>query len=471
MLLAGTAVLMFQRGGSQDDDVFRAAAVACVVLGVLAVAAPWPLIRGRWSIAAVLGLTGLAAWTAISVGWAEIRYVAADDAGRLLLYAAALAAALIAMRSPQVRRATPWALLVAIAAAAVYGLATRLLPGVAPAELYGNAGARLAHPITYWNGLGLLTGAGVLLGIGNAAEPGAPRWARAAAGSLAVLCALACFMTISRGAFVAVFAGFVVLALARPRRGMAIAAAGVLVPSGILVVALQAFPAVREAPRENAAEQVSQGKAMAAVAVVVAALAGAALLLLLRPSADADRRRLPFRFAAGLSVAAVAAILVATVAVSYASEQSEELSTSAERLAEAKTFRGPYWRVALQEFADHPLTGAGSGSFRVDWRQEVDVPRGAVDAHSLYFETLGELGLVGGALLAVFLAGLVAGMVGAARLRPGDPVVPAAAAVVAAFLVHVGVDWDWELPGVTLPVLLLAAAAMTPPDGDLDSAA
>jgi O-antigen ligase len=461
---------MFQRGGSEDDDIFRAAAVACALLGVLAVAAPWPLVRGRWPVVAALALAGLAAWTAVSVSWADIRFVAADDAGRLLLYTAAFSTALVAMRSPEVRRATPWALLVAIAAASVYGLATRLVPDVAPAEVFGSAGARLSHPITYWNGLGLLTGVGVLLGIACAAERHAPRAARAAAGALAVVCAFACYMTISRGAFVAVFAGLVVLALARPRRGTAVAAAAVLVPSGILALALQAFPAVRETPVKGAGDQISQGKVVAALVVGAAGLAALALALLLRPSVDRDERRLPFRIAAGLSVAAVAAILVATVAISYASEQSEELSTSTGRLAEAKTFRGPYWRVALGEFADHPLAGAGSGSFRVAWRQEADVPRGAVDAHSLYFETLGELGLVGGLLLALFLGAVVAGIVTAARARPGDPVIPGAAAAVAAFLVHAGVDWDWELPGVTLPVLLLAAAAMTPPEPTLDSA-
>jgi hypothetical protein len=43
-------------------------------------------------------------------------------------------------------------------------------------------------------------------------------------------------------------------------------------------------------------------------------------------------------------------------------------------------------------------------------------------------------------------------------------VLPAAAAVLAAFILHAGVDWDWELPGVTLPVLLVAAAAVVKPD-------
>jgi O-antigen ligase len=84
-----------------------------------------------------------------------------------------------------------------------------------------------------------------------------------------------------------------------------------------------------------------------------------------------------------------------------------------------------------------------------------------MDAHSLYFETLGELGLVGGLLLGLFIFAVAAGTVAAARARPDDLVLPAAAAAMAAFAVHAGVDWDWELPAVTLPALLLAAAAVT----------
>jgi O-antigen ligase len=109
----------------------------------------------------------------------------------------------------------------------------------------------------------------------------------------------------------------------------------------------------------------------------------------------------------------------------------------------------------------------GSGSFRVEWRRKNVVPRGAFDAHSLYFETLGELGIAGGLLLGVFLVSIAAGVVSRARAVPLDPVLPGAAAVLAAYAVHVGVDWDWELPALILPALLLAGAALVAPEPDL----
>jgi hypothetical protein len=71
-----------------------------------------------------------------------------------------------------------------------------------------------------------------------------------------------------------------------------------------------------------------------------------------------------------------------------------------------------------------------------------------------------ELGIVGGAFLAVFVGGLAWGVGRAVARTPSDPAVAPAAAVLAALAVHVGLDWDWEMPAVILPALILAAAAM-----------
>src|SRR5205085_10550675 len=79
-----------------------------------------------------------------------------------------------------------------------------------------------------------------------------------------------------------------------------------------------------------------------------------------------------------------------------------------------------------------------------------------LDAHSLYLETLAELGPVGLALLAVALAAPLAAAVRARRRT----LVPIAAGAYVAWLVHVAYDWDWELPGVTIAALGCAAAAL-----------
>ena len=76
------------------------------------------------------------------------------------------------------------------------------------------------------------------------------------------------------------------------------------------------------------------------------------------------------------------------------------------------------------------------------------------NAHSLYLENLDELGVVGFALLIGFLA---VPAVAAARVRR-SMVFPGAVAAFAAYLVHAGADWDWELTGVTIVAVLAAVS-------------
>jgi O-antigen ligase len=164
-----------------------------------------------------------------------------------------------------------------------------------------------------------------------------------------------------------------------------------------------------------------------------------------------------------LAVAVTAGVLAAGFAISFTAERTEEISKSAERVTTFKTYRGDYWRVALGSFADHPVAGVGTRGFQVEFLREHDTRVFADDAHSLYIETLAELGLVGFLLLAALIAAVAGGLRRAYRAAPGDPLVVAAAAVLAAFAVHAGMDWDWEVPAVTLPALLLAAAVVQRP--------
>jgi O-antigen ligase len=124
--------------------------------------------------------------------------------------------------------------------------------------------------------------------------------------------------------------------------------------------------------------------------------------------------------------------------------------------------REPIWSVAGRAAAEHPVLGIGAGGFDRVWWRERPVRRGARDAHSLYLETLAELGPLGVALLA---AALAVPLVAAARAR-GAPLVPAAAGAYTAYLVHAGVDWDWEMPAVTLAALACAGALMLAARGD-----
>jgi O-antigen ligase len=107
--------------------------------------------------------------------------------------------------------------------------------------------------------------------------------------------------------------------------------------------------------------------------------------------------------------------------------------------------RPHYWHVAWHEVELNPVLGSGAGTFDRYWLLYRPVGSYARDAHSLYLETLAELGPIG---LTLLLAALALPLLVLRGRR--DPMLATAAAGYVAYLVHTGVDWDWELPVVTL---------------------
>jgi hypothetical protein len=114
-----------------------------------------------------------------------------------------------------------------------------------------------------------------------------------------------------------------------------------------------------------------------------------------------------------------------------------------------------YWHVAWEEVRVAPLAGQGAGTFHLSWLELRPIDASVQDAHSLYLEMLAELGAVGLALLLLALAPPLVVALRGARF-------PAAAAGYVAFLFHAGVDWDWELPAVTVAGLLCGAQLLRP---------
>ncbi|MFO7571919.1 MAG: O-antigen ligase family protein, partial [Gaiellaceae bacterium] len=116
--------------------------------------------------------------------------------------------------------------------------------------------------------------------------------------------------------------------------------------------------------------------------------------------------------------------------------------------------RRDYWRAAWDQWQEDPVSGGGAGAFGDFWKRTTGT--GARDAHSLYLETLAELGVIG---LILLVAVIVIPIFAAVLARRGS-FVPTALAVYTAFLVHAGLDWDWEMPVVTLSGLFCGAALL-----------
>jgi hypothetical protein len=126
--------------------------------------------------------------------------------------------------------------------------------------------------------------------------------------------------------------------------------------------------------------------------------------------------------------------------------------------------RWQFWSSAVEQWQDRPLLGGGAGSFEPWWAQHGSLTYFIRNAHSLWLETLGELGLVGFALVVTaFAVGLVTAI---RRLVGADDAervrLAAIAAVIGAFVVGAAIDWIWQLPIVAAIALICLALATGP---------
>jgi hypothetical protein len=113
--------------------------------------------------------------------------------------------------------------------------------------------------------------------------------------------------------------------------------------------------------------------------------------------------------------------------------------------------RWQFWSAAVDEFDTRPLAGRGAGSYQAWWAQHGTIAFFVRDAHSLYLEVMGELGILGLLLVAgAFAGGLVAGVRRLLTLAGAERDVCAGLlAAFAAYAVGAGIDWMWEISAVS----------------------
>jgi O-antigen ligase len=356
----------------------------------------------RTFVAVALALALLSAWVALSSLWAVDGSGVAPEARRCVLYAVALVAVGLVVDCR--RRPFLLAVTAAVASLAVVGICMRSVSGIPVDPYYGSL---LAEPVGYPNAVGVLVAMGAVLSIGLATTTETP--ARLLHG-VAALLILVLGLSGSRGGAVALAAGVGVLVALTDRRDrwscVGRAASALVVGGGAWGLTVAA----------------GAGGVPVGTAAVAAAVIGAAI--------PTPGRRGVLALLCVLAVAAVAAVVL------------HPPSTTS-------SYRSAYWAAAVAEARERPLLGSGAGSFYLSWLEHRSVATDVRDAHNLYVETLSELGPVGLALVLV----VVGVPLGTAVRRRGDPMVATAAAGFAVFALHAGLDWDWEMPVVTLVAL------------------
>jgi O-antigen ligase len=344
-----------------------------------------------------------------------------------------------------------------------YALLTRLFPDRFGTFDTSISGYRLSDPLGYWNALGILAAMGWLLALGLAARSG-PLVRCLAAGST-VIFSLALYFTYSRASWIALFVGLGAAIALETRRLQLITTALVLAPWSIIAVAVASTsPALtHQGAALSAASR--DGHGLAAIAIGLGVGASLTILLFDWLASVVSVPQGVRRVYAGTLLFLLAAFLIVVFGrygfpptLARKAYHSFNVSPSTGDDLNSRLFslggngRSENWRAAWHEAEAHPILGGGAGSYSQFWFLHRPDESTVHDAHNLYLETLAELGPVGLALLVFTLAVPFA----AVRRARSSPLVAIACGAYVAFLLHAAVDWDWEMPAITLTGLFCA---------------
>ena len=468
-------------------------ALAVVATGACAA---WLYGNGLQLRASRLGWAGIgllvlfAAWAAASIGWSVAPDRSWAEVNRVIAFAlTAVIGVFLGASLPRAAERVGLALALASIPVALYALGGKTLPGLHVDGLFNldqtASYNRLRAPLGYWNALALACVSGLLPMLRLASDPAGRPQRRVPALVGVYVLVLVVGLTYSRGGVLAMLAGVAtLLALGTERVRTLVLFASALIASALpLSIALTRPDLVSDlvplARREDDALAV-----LVAVLLAGAVLAGWGRALI---ALEAGRRFTPARgrsigrpiaIAVGALLALGAITSVATGRATRALDDFKDAQGAAEltdpnRLLSSNSGnRWIWWREAAGAWSDKPLAGWGAGSFSVTHKLYRTTPLSVQQPHSVPLQWLAEDGLVGfllaaGALLALLAAALARVLALPWRVEGSPPARGASAALLAvavAWGVHSGFEWNWDIPAVTMPMLLcLGVLAARPP--------
>lgn len=493
-VLAFALPLYLALKGGGYDGVIRGQVGIAVWWAVIVGAAVGVLPRSRpsragWVLIGVMA--AFTAWTLASTAWSSSSERSVFEASRLVMHLGVLVLGVCAVRR-DVARNLMSALAASVAVIGILALLSRLHPAWFPMQETGtflpSVASRLSYPVNYWNASGALLAIGTPLLLYVAASA-RTLVARACAAAALPLVLTALYLTYSRGSILALGVAVVVLVVAWPSR---LGLLATMVPTAAGTAILAASVAQRHDLADGlgtdlATRQGSQVLVLAALVAIGCGLLQVAIALVdrygqrpatLRPSP----RRLGFVTLAVVAVAIVVAIGAGAPHAAVDGWQrfkkpdiglaSADRNTAKRLTAVGGQGRYQLWQSAVDAFEAHPLTGIGAGTYEYWWARHGSLPAFVRNAHSLWLETLGELGAVG--LLLVLSLALVPIATGIRRLTAGgrrSRTAVAALAGFAAFCLSASFDWIWQVTVVPVVALQLAAVLVARVGGSRSSPA
>jgi O-antigen ligase len=373
-------------------------------------------------------------------------------------------------------------------AVAGYGVIQKVNPVEYPSN--STDGIRVGSTLEYANTVAVVLGMGIALGLARMTQLRNPV-VRGLYAALILVFGAILYLTFSRGGMLSLAVGLVVLFAVSGRRlemfGSLLLISGPLAWLAWQVQGLDTFfdYVSQEAPR--AADGAAFRNYLIIAAIQAFLLQTIYAFLVRRYELAPTLRR-------SLGVVAAVIVLVGAGALGFVmyggQEGSDELLGAFSRKVEdtddvrnrltslSSNSRSTYWRVAWEEWKEHPLTGTGAGTFQYTWLENRPGFGGVKQVHNVYLEQGTETGIVAFLALGGFAA-LLLGYAARAtwRARSGEAgerrvLLAGLTAAATVYLVSSALEWHWYIPPSTIYFFILAGVTIrlaARPEGPLSN--
>lgn len=483
-LLLVTGYAVFAHGAIDAPAEPRLQVATALVAAIAAAACLWMrnlrFALGRTPLVGLAALGLFALWSGVSLAWSVAPDLTWLELNRNVTYVIVLCLGVV-LGSSVIRGvglAAP-GFVALVALVTLYALGQKLVPGFHLGSLLtlNHTGhiARLQEPLGYWNALALLLAMAAPLALASAIRRDRSTRVRLASLTALVLMFVTIGFTYSRGGVFVLVVGLIVCVVltGEPLRTLMWLAAGALAAGPAIVLGLtsNALTAngVALPHRESAGALLLL---LLLACLVVLWLAAERLVRAERRITVSDVTR--GRFVKGLSLTGASAVAFVLIALalsarglggtfshlwsSFTSTGGISVSNPARLLSADSANRWVWWKEAAGAFSSRPVLGWGAGSFPVVhllFRQDTLTVQ---HPHSMPLQWLAETGIIGLVLIATaWILLLRSALVGVRRQTeaPARAMAGAVFALLVVYSVHCLFDWDWDIPGLTYPMLVL----------------
>ncbi|CAA9477890.1 MAG: hypothetical protein AVDCRST_MAG67-654, partial [uncultured Solirubrobacteraceae bacterium] len=432
-------------------------------------------------------LAGFAIWCGISLLWSVAPERTWAHVNRAIAYALVVVLAIaLASSVPRALSRLAYGWLGVALVCALYAVGGKIIPGVEILGIDFNHAAlasRLRAPLEYWNALGLVMVLAIPIALRVTTDTTRHDVVRLAALAAFFVLFVCLCMTYSRGGLLACFTAIVVVTVlgGQRLRGLAVVGATIVISIPVLGLAFNrpALKGINVPLDERVPDGILLGLVMAGCLIALLIAGWGMLALEQRTPWDEERTQLVWRglaaLAAILAVFTLGAILTAPDGPGgwadrawekFSQTSRDEVSDPSRLVSSNSGNRWVWWKEAAGAWSDRPVQGWGAGSFPVTHRMYREVELNVTQPHNMPLQFLAETGIVGTLLVSGAIGFLLFCALDRLRAMPRGRERDLGAGLFAgaiAWLVHGLVDWDWDIPGVTIPVLLfLGVLAATP---------